>query len=376
MAGRAGPGREEPEGSLAVCALDLGDPRVRDVWLRLQEAGGVPTPFLSWEWFSAMADVDELAGRVKVVAAFDDETAVGLLPLECDDGGPGGLRTVGVAGWRWLTPDHVDVVAEPTRATAVAAAIVGHVAARRDWDLLDFDGLVARGAVAEALRGMHRPGRLFRRPEEDCPAPYLQIRPGAKLGSPSLRKGIRRDVNKAERSGGGFFEARSEQDVAAFMEDVIRLHVEQWGDESAVFATDARRRFHRLAATRLAATGHARCYRLVFGDETAAAHYALVWGATLYLYVAGRREGMGKSPATACDGLAVMGAIEEGFGEVDLCRGTHPWKLRFTDTVRHDVRARIVRASPRSAAAALRGALRRMRAGRRRERPGATPELP
>ena len=91
--------------SQRVQALALADPRVAATWRRLQAAGGVGSPFLVWELFSALADVPELSGDMRVLVVDDGQRPLGLLPVEQRDG-PRGLPTLGLAP-PWLGADHL-----------------------------------------------------------------------------------------------------------------------------------------------------------------------------------------------------------------------------------------------------------------------------
>src|SRR5215831_13050624 len=55
--------------SLEVTRHTLDDPEVAAAWAQLQTAGHVPSPFLSWQWYSALRDVPELAAGVEVLVA-------------------------------------------------------------------------------------------------------------------------------------------------------------------------------------------------------------------------------------------------------------------------------------------------------------------
>ena len=158
--------------SQRVQALALADPRVAATWRRLQAAGGVGSPFLVWELFSALADVPELSGDMRVLVVDDGQRPLGLLPVEQRDG-PRGLPTLGLAP-PWLGADHLDVVAEPRHRPAVAAAVARHLAARTDWQLLDLDGLDESGAPDRAAGRSLRPPR-FLLPPIGIPVPYLTL---------------------------------------------------------------------------------------------------------------------------------------------------------------------------------------------------------
>ena len=110
---------------LTVERASFSDPAVREAWIMLQHAGAVSTPFLTWEWCGALAQVAELVSASEVLLCRRDGRVTGLLPIEIVE--RQGLRTLGVAGWHWFTPDHLDVVSTPDDRAEVALAIATHL---------------------------------------------------------------------------------------------------------------------------------------------------------------------------------------------------------------------------------------------------------
>ncbi|WP_219416039.1 hypothetical protein [Pseudonocardia nigra] len=118
----------------------LDDPRLEQAWRGLQEAGHVPSPFLSWEWASALRDVPGVAGGIEVLTVAEDDRIVGLLPVERVRSATG-ATVVGIAGQSWLAPDHTDVIAAPEHRGPVATALLRLLARSSGWDVLQFDAL-------------------------------------------------------------------------------------------------------------------------------------------------------------------------------------------------------------------------------------------
>jgi len=133
-----------------------------------------------------------------------------------------------------------------------------------------------------------------------------------------------------------------------------------------VFATESRRRFHLLAARRMAEAGMARIYRLVADGVNAGLQYDLVLGDRIFFYQSGIVPGAGRSPGLTVLGQAIRSAATEGFREFDLLRGDEPYKDRFATGTRHDLRLLALRLTPR--AALYGGAWAAGKAGRRLSR--------
>jgi CelD/BcsL family acetyltransferase involved in cellulose biosynthesis len=130
---------------------------------------------------------------------------------------------------------------------------------------------------------------------------------------------------------------------------MMQLHNARFGSSSRVFATPARRRFHILAARRLAAAGRARIYRLSSDEGHAALLYALSHDRRLYYYSLGIVPDRSPSPGRTLIGQAVLSAAAEGFEEFDLLRGDHDFKWRFADHGRADLTVQALRLTPRNA---------------------------
>lgn len=341
--------------ALEVVRGGLGDPAVEAAWRGLQAAGHVPSPFLSWQWYSAMRDVPELAGRVEVLMARRAGRTVGLLPVERVRSGP--LRVLGVAGWTWLAPDHLDVVAAAGHRPAVAGALLGALRERRDWDMLDMDGLQPAGGLDLAVPEVFGSRRFLLRAPEDVPVSYVPLR--GSIVSSHARKKVRKELRRAEESGGGFAVVTEPDQFPPLLEQMMRFHNSRFQAASQVFATPARQRFHLLAAGRLGASGLARMHCLNIGETYAAINYCLVWETRMLFYSSGLRSDLGINPGFSVRVSAMLAAAEDGFTEVDLLRGDHGHKERFTSIVRTDVRHRVVRPSVRVASTGI------LRAGRR-----------
>lgn len=343
---------------LVVSSRPAHDPDLPAQWHALQDRGAVQTPFLRWEWFAGFAQVPEVAEQVRVLSVAKGETVVGLFPVE-RVAGPGPLRTLGPAGWRWLAPDHLDVVAEPGMEQQVAEAVVDHLAADRSWDLLDLDGLRPDAALLPALRRLVLP-RHYRWPEQAVRAPYVDLRPTASddaspgsgtardlIPSKNLRKQVGRGLRVAQARGGGLVDVTDPDEVVGAVEALMPLHLARFGETSAVFATDARRRFHRVAARELASAGLARVYRLSAAGTDAGLLYVLRLGDVAYAYAIGMAPDTTLSPGRTVYGQAILSAAQEGLREFDLLRGEHDYKVRFSSGVRSDVRVRVARLHPR-----------------------------
>ena len=349
--------------ALHVETLPLDHSALERAWIGFQEGGHVPTPFLSWQWISALRDVPEASADVVVLVARERDEIVGLLPIERVRDRRG-LYVAGMAGRSWLGPDHCDVVATPEHRPAVARALLGLLAHTSRWDVLDLDGLRADAALAAAVNDVFRSPRFVRRAHQDVPITYVPL-DGA-IVSNHARKQVRKELRKAEASGGGFSVVTDPALFPPLLDEMMRLHMERFGSRSQVFATPARRRFHHLAAERLGAMGAVRMNTLAVDGTAAAITYHLVWHGRVLFYSGGLRTDLGRTPGFSVRVSAMLAAAEAGFAEADLLRGGHDYKDRFESVIRPDVRVEVLRPGHRLAVAAAASTARRARATARR----------
>ena len=348
--------------TLHVEAVPLDHAALEKAWIRFQEAGHVPTPFLSWQWISALRDVPEASGDMIVLVAREGTEIVGLLPVERTRD-QRGLYVTGMAGRSWLGPDHSDVVAPPEHRPAVARALLGQLARTSRWDVLDLNGLRADGALAAAVPAVFRSPPFVRRAPQDVPISYVPL--DGPIVSSHARKQVRKELRKAEASGGGFEVVIEPARFPPLLEEMMRLHTERFGSRSQVFATQVRRRFHHLAAQRLGAVGAVRMNVLVVDGAAAAITYHLAWDGKVLFYSGGLRPDLGRTPGFSVRVSAMLAAAEAGYAEADLLRGGHDYKDRFESVVRADVHAQVLRPTGRLAVAAAASAARRGRAAAR-----------
>lgn len=329
-----------------VYRAEVGNPIVVAAWLRLTAQGALLSPFDHPVWAASLAEVAGLAPTLRVLVATDSlDRILGLLPLEWSRAGRG-PTVVTAPGGRWLAADAVDVIALPEHREAVAAAVTAHLSVTRDWDLIDLDSLRPDGALAAALWQL---GPAMLLPAESVRSPYVDLSAG-RDGLPwsrNLRQQVGRGLRAAASAGGGLEVATDPARVVALLDVLMALHVERFGDTSAVFATPERQQFHRNVAHRLAGEGAARIYRLEGGHPIgdAALLYAFRLGNRLFYYAMGMAPQVNGSPGRTVLGAAILAAADEGLSEFDLLRGSHDFKLRFSSGIRANVSVRLLRPS-------------------------------
>jgi CelD/BcsL family acetyltransferase involved in cellulose biosynthesis len=306
---------------------------------------------------------------LRVVVVRRGHDVVGLLPLEWER--DGATRTVSLTG-AWTGADHLDVVAGAAHAGTVADAALGHLARRRDWDRIRFDGVAAGGELSRALgRWRLRTPWLRHRSVVLRPAPCLRLAdlPGdggsvAAIRAKTTRRTTRASMRRIHEGGGGLVMSERPDDVLADLDGLMRLHRSQFGARSVVMATELRRDFHRTVAARLAAQGRVRTWRLVDDGRVLKYGYGFVTGATLAAYQTARvgpDTTRVRSPGVVATAALIDRAAADGFTVVDFLRGDQPHKLLFATEVRTTERHEVLRPSPATAALVATAGTRKLR---------------
>jgi CelD/BcsL family acetyltransferase involved in cellulose biosynthesis len=337
---------ERTAGGLVVRTVTPSTPGLASEWRRLQELGGVGTPFLTWERFSALTESPTLGRHCVVleVGRPGGRTA-GVLPLEVAPG-PHGLRVVRCAGAAELGADHLDVVAAPRDREEVAVTAARYVTRELRWDLADFEGLLQGGALDRALQEELRWPRCLSLPPEVEQVAVLDLR--SDEARQRLVRRSARGLTWARQAGGGFSSVTDPAEVGAALESLMDLHNERFGERSVVFSTPARRAFHLTAATRLAEAGMARVDRLSTANQDLALEYVLLHEDRAYGYRSAFRPGVGHSPGRTAMCQSILALASEGRVEYDFLRGDEEYKADYATASRPDVRLRALRLNPRA----------------------------
>ena len=328
------------------------DPCLEREWRRLEQIGGVCSPFQAWSWFSAIRDHPDSFGDLSVIAAVQNGVTVGLLPIEIVES-RWHLRTLQSPGQDWIVPDHLDVIAADEHRSASAYAIADCIISNHRWDVLDLDGLTRTSPLVSAL--LHRRRALSRVAQtldtEKCPQLRLEPdRDPLESRSQSARKKIRRDLKRLAahdgRTGEVTQSAAESRDALRFTARMVR---ERFGANAALFNSDQRSIFVADLAERLRTTGQLRWFTTRLDGELVATDAVLTHHGQFHTYMGVRNEtDVLESPGTINLLTILRTAAAEGCLEVDLLRGDHPWKKRVATGEIVDVRVRIARLRART----------------------------
>ncbi len=337
-----------------------------DVWEGVLTNGTPKSPFMSWWWFRAWAEVaqPERVAESEVLAFAAGEAWHGLFPLARIS------RRIGPVPVTVLTwpmgdagaPDHLDLpVASGTDVCAVIPSLE-----RESWDA------IVLPSVADPAPQVERLGAAFadrgywvaRRPLWACP--YLDLTDNwdgylATLSS-SRRQTFRRKERKLKREHDVVL---TEYGVERFDEgwgELVRLHKLRWEGGGSAFVGDLSMELHRRFAYELAQQGKLWLVSLDIEGTPVAAWYGFGYDRTVYFFQSGRDpEWERTSAGVVLMNMMIRRAIEQGYRRFDFMRGEESYKMRWTETQRTCYEWIVCRRS-------LRGALLRAEFGTRQVR--------
>jgi CelD/BcsL family acetyltransferase involved in cellulose biosynthesis len=258
------------------------------------------------------------------LAARDGEHLVGVAPLMRD--GP----RLALVGDHEIC-DYMDFVVEPGREKEFFAAIF-HSLGEEPWEEIDLRGLAAYSpaltALATATNGL---GWRVER-ELEAVAPHVELPASWEEYLAGLdrkdRHELRRKMRRLRQSGARveLRDLRSPQEVAAGMEDFLRLHTASRSDK-AEFMSPQMQRFFRAMSVALAKEGLIRLFMMDLDGRPAASVLCFDCCQQLHLYNSGFDPELSSlSVGLLSKVLCLEVALKEGKGCLDFLRGSEPYK--------------------------------------------------
>jgi CelD/BcsL family acetyltransferase involved in cellulose biosynthesis len=320
-------------------ALESLEPEWWDLWRRCPGALPFQAPAWLMPWWRHFAP-----GSLFVLAARNSGRLVGLAPAYIEDGALGRrILPLGIS-----LSDHLDILVDPDCAEPAMASLVSAALSRSgDWDIWELENLLP-DAVALRLRLPHG---CVDQVVAQTACPVLALSRGQDGAPPPLPRAKRRHLNlacnRAARRGAVVIERAGATSVIPALEHLFRLHGKRWESRggAGVLAPEPVQAFQRDAVPRLQASGLLRVYLLRIADQVVAAHYELVHGRRVYVYLTGLDPDYEyESPSTILMAHAIEQAIGDGFSEIDFLRGQEPYKYEWGAVDRWNVKRSIRRA--------------------------------
>jgi CelD/BcsL family acetyltransferase involved in cellulose biosynthesis len=347
--------------TIEVISDEAGFARLEPAWRALEISPRTAGLFrgYTWqfEWWRALGGgralrilVDRGAGGIR-----------GILPLYLEH--HAGIRRLAFLGSAGGGSDYLDVV---TPDASIRASLLERALAM-EADLLELDDIeLSSPLVGAATNQAH--ARHFRcRTESRYPCPYIPIE-GAfrdyrdRVARQDTLK--RRQKWFAAQPGFRIACETAPEHVPAFLDRFFRLHAARWRIDggSQAFADPRLIAFHRAVTSRLAYEGAVRMWTLWVAGEAVAVAYSFEEGRRSLYYQSGFLPAWAsRSAGLVLFARYVEDAFERGCEEVDLLRGSEPYKAEWTQMTRSTVSIRIALTSRGRAALVRREARQRVR---------------
>lgn len=332
---------------------------LRGAWEGLQARSASPNVFLTFDW--AAAWWRHLgAGRRLRILVLGDGGAEGIVQLF---EGP---------VWRRWTPfrriqivgtglsDRLDFLVPGDPTASVERAFSHLLQPPVSWDLIDLREIPEQSPTIEAVRAACARLGLEFEMALDSESPYFPIDAdwetffATRFGR-ERRSQMRRKARRLEASANPTFTIvdsmpEGSNALARLME--VKQHDQYRGeDRNSIFASAEKRAFFADVAARFSLRGWLHVGVLDLGEKPAAFRFSFQHAGIYYDYYHGfDRRLSAMSPGQALLGYMMEDCFRRGLREVDLLRGTEPWKAVWTDLRRRHMRIRVFRSGLRGTA--------------------------
>jgi CelD/BcsL family acetyltransferase involved in cellulose biosynthesis len=315
--------------SLATITTVEDFARLADEWDGLVRALPRPSPALLHGWLLAWLAHYGEGVDLAVHAAYRDGRLVGALPLGVRS--RRGLRVLGFLGGGHSA--LADLLLAPGEPDATARALAERAADSRH-DFADLYGLPGGSRLVRALGdGRLRLVERVEAPVLDLDAPWEDVH--RTMLSAKKRGQNRRRRRNLERLGPVTVEvARSQERLAAALEDAFRLHALRWDGrpDGSDFATPTGMRFHREAIRALAEVDVPRIVTLRVGGRAVAFHYYFALERRMYVHRMAFDPALARfSPGWLNTLDAIEAAAAEGATRVEFLGGAERYKRELCD---------------------------------------------
>lgn len=297
--------------------------RLEPDWRALLPRSHLRCVFVSPTWLRSWWEVFGQGRELLLLAVRQGGELVGVAPLMRE-----GERLAFAGDTRVC--DYMDFTAAQGREEAVIAAVL-RALGEEPWQELSLWGLRGSSPTLEALSRLC-PGlglRMERELEDvspaiDLPADWEEYLRGlGKKDRHELRRKMRR---LAEGGEVGLEVLSSPEEVAAAMDDFLRLHSAARPDKAA-FMTAEMARFFRRVVVALAGEGTVRMFFLTLNGLRAAAVLCFQNEDELLLYNSGYDPAYSAlSVGIVSKAMALRWALEAGLRRFDFLRGAEPYK--------------------------------------------------
>jgi CelD/BcsL family acetyltransferase involved in cellulose biosynthesis len=310
-------------------------------WHDLERRCRGVTPFMTWEWCSAVARHYVDGRPLWVMTLRDGDGLVGIAPFaETRVAGLRVLRVLASGLGAYSMADYQDLLLAEGREEEAVNALCDDLAQRRGWDVLHIQELPAASATSRRLMEAAMLRRWPVALQTGSDVHMLPVSGSWDEYRATLSRSTRNDGGRLTRKlvaehAASFTSVDGDpEDVRRAMGDLFDLHTRRWQSvgKPGIFRTQRRRRFDHEVASRFAHRGMLRLSLLRSEDRTIAINYGFQRDGVQYHYAGGfdpspkwdrLRLGM------LLDLYIIRDAFERGVTRVDFLRGDGHYKDHY-----------------------------------------------
>lgn len=325
---------------------------LRAEWNALLRAGGIPSPFLTWEWmytwWKTYGEKDP-ANQLCVVITRADEALLAVLPAYIREQRMMGrkFRELRFLGSEFESSDYLELIhrqgADGTLAADLFTFLAGPQGPGVDLFYLlniledrPFAGELQQLAGSAGFEEVTRHHRI---------CPYLPLSGSYEDFLKSLSSNMRYNIRRRSRKLFDHFHATldmvtSPAEIDEAIDELFRLHEKRFEskNEQSIFQYDLRSGFHKQVARLFLEEDILRFFRLRVEGKTIAMLYCFQFAGELFYFQAGMDPDWEKhSVGMVLMAGAIQYAFEHRLSRFDFMRGAEEYKFKWTDQVRNMV---------------------------------------
>ena len=314
-------------------------------WNALVSTSETNTVFQTHQWVGSWCETFGKIQEPLLIVVSRGQQRLGVVPLAADRR-PDGRRIVRFLGNR--RADYCDVIAAGAHKEEVVAAMIGVLSDYDDWDCLELENVPAESRTAAVLKDACALAGWRVLVSQQCACPTMIIEGREEEARHSRnRASLRRRVNHFQRAGAlGFRDLTSRTDIDPYLDRFFEQHITRWGiaGTPSLFLDQRNIAFYRTLAARMVPSGSLLLSVVELDGEPIAFHYGFDYNGSILWY----KPTFDVRYAQHSPGLVMIShligyALDHGRRELDFTVGDEPFKNRFTNHVRYNVRIQVFR---------------------------------
>lgn len=317
-------------------------------WNSLLEQCSNPNVFLSWEWLFTWWEFYSASYQLCILLALDqEEDILGIAPLCLSRTSKLKLKTLRFIGTEEVCSDHLDFILKEGREKETLTLFFKYFEDNpKEWDLLDLTDFREDSFSLSYMQAWAEKNRFSFSVELWTLCPYALL-PDTWEGflsglSSNARKDIRRQIRLfGELKDVKYSFVKARDDVLPKMERLFYLHTKRWSTlgQEGVFHRERFNRFHVKISELLFNKGWLFLSYLASSETIFAICYTYRYSDKLYGYQFGLDpDWKAFSPGTVLMARTTESAISQGIKEFDFLRGEAPYKHKWAENERKNVR--------------------------------------